>query len=130
MAMSTERALQLPEQAQHMVMQLQQYQQQLQLLVMQRQQMELQLAEINAAVEALKTVSGDEVFRAVGPILVRSRKAEVEKILADAKEVLELRIKTVQKQEGKVKEKVKEFTEKITPYLRGSGGDVSVSVSG
>ncbi len=116
---------QLPEQAQHIVMQLQQYQQQLQLLVMQRQQMELQLAEINAAVEALKTVAGDEVFRAVGPILVKSKKAEVEKILADAREVIDLRTKTVQKQEGKVKEKVKELTEKITPYLR--SGDISVS---
>ncbi len=117
---------QLPEQAQHIIIQLQQYQQQLQLLVMQRQQLELQLAEINAAVEALKTVAGDEVFRAVGPILVKSRKAEVDKILADAREMIDLRMKTVQKQEAKVKEKVKEFSDKITPYLRGSSGiDVS-----
>ncbi len=127
MTMAAENALQLPEQAQHIVMQLQQYQQQLQLLVMQRQQMELQLAEINAAVDALKTVTGDEVFRAVGPILVKSKKADVDKILADAKEIIDLRVKTVQKQETKVKEKVKELTEKITPYLRGHSGDVSVS---
>ncbi len=125
--MATTEHVQLPDQAQHIVMQLQQYQQQLQLLVMQRQQMELQLAEINAAVEALKTVAGDEVFRAVGPILVKSKKAEVEKILADAREVIDLRVKTVQRQEGKVKEKVKELTEKITPYLRGGHGDISVS---
>lgn len=117
---------QLPEQAQHILMQLQQYQQQLQLLVMQRQQLELQLAEINAAAEALKTVVGNEVFRAVGPILVKSRKADVEKILSDAKEVVDLRAKTVQKQEAKVKEKVKELSDKITPYLsRGGGIEVS-----
>lgn len=118
---------QLPEQAQHIIIQLQQYQQQLQLLVMQRQQLELQLAEINAAVEALKAVAGDEVFRAVGPILVKSRKDEVNKILADAREMIDLRMKTVQKQEAKVKEKVKELSDKITPYLRGSNG---VSISG
>ncbi len=107
--------------AQHMLMQLQQYQQQLQVIMAQRQQAELQLAEIDAALEALKDVKEDTVFKAVGPILAKVKKDKTQKELADTKELLELRIKTMDKQGDKVKEKMKEINDKISKTLPSAG---------
>lgn len=108
-------------QTQHMLMQLQQYQQQLQMIVAQKQQVELQLAEIDAAVEALKDVKEDTVFKAVGPILAKVRKDKTEKELKDTKELLELRIQTMDKQGEKVKERMKELNDKISKSLPAAG---------
>ena len=112
-------------QAQHMIVQLQQYQQQMQSLIAQRQQLELQIAELSSAIDALKDVKGEEVFKIVGPIMVKSGKSDVEKDLKELKENTEIRIKTIQKQEERVKEKMKELTEKITPFFRPGSPSVS-----
>lgn len=108
-------------QTQHMLMQLQQYQQQLQMILSQKQQIELQLAEIDAAIESLKDVKDDTVFKAVGPILARVKKDKTAKELSDTKEMLQLRIQTMDKQGEKVKEKMKEMNDKISKTLPSGG---------
>ncbi len=108
-------------QTQHMLMQLQQYQQQLQMIVAQKQQIELQLAEIDAAIEALKDVKEDTVFKAVGPILAKVKKDKTQKELADTKELLELRMQTLDKQGDKVKDRMKELNDKISKSFPAAG---------
>ena len=108
-------------QTQHMLLQLQTYQQQMQIIANQKQQLELQLAEIDAAIDALKGVEGQTVFKAVGPILAKVDKKETEKELKQTKELLELRVKTMDKQGEKVKEKMKELNDKISKGLPRAG---------
>lgn len=114
-------AEEIPPQVQHAVVQLQQYQQQAQSLVMQRQQIEIQLAEIESATDALKAVKDAEVFRSIGPVLIKQPKDAVEKNMSELKETLSLRLKVIQKQEAKVKEKLKELGDKIMPFIKSQG---------
>ena len=113
-------AEQISPQTQHMLMQLQTYQQQLQVITTQKQQIELQLAEIDAAVDALKDVKEDTVFKAVGPILAKVNKSDTQKELKQTKELLELRVKTLEKQVEKVKDKMKELNDKVAETIPGA----------
>lgn len=112
---------QISPQTQHMLLQLQTYQQQLQMLATQKQQIDLQLAEIDAAVKALKDVKEDTVFKAVGPILAKVNKKDTEKQLKETKELLELRSKTLDKQAEKVRNKMKEMNDKVSQTLPKAG---------
>jgi prefoldin beta subunit len=91
------------------------------MITAQKQQMELQLAEIDAAIEALKDVKEDTVFKAVGPILAKVKKKDTEKELKQTKELLELRVKTMDKQGEKVKNKMKGINDKISKSLPTAG---------
>jgi prefoldin beta subunit len=102
-------------------LQLQTYQQQLQVITAQKQQIELQLAEIDAAIDALKDVKDDFVFKAVGPILAKVKKNDTEKELKETKDLLELRTKTMDKQMEKVKDKMKELNDKVSKSLPQAG---------
>jgi prefoldin beta subunit len=108
-------------QAQHVVMQIQIFQQQQQSLQAQIQQMEISIAEVEAAAEALKGSKDETVYKAVGPIMIRKPKGEVEKDLTEMAETARLRIVTMRKQEDKVKEKIKDLTDKLSPFLRAAG---------
>jgi prefoldin beta subunit len=113
--------VEISPQAQHMLLQLQQYQQQSEVLTLQKQQMEIQLNEIMSALDILRDLKSKTVYKSVGPILVNSEKSVVEKELNDKKETLELRIKTLSKQEVKLKSKIQELSSKVATMLQQSG---------
>lgn len=89
------------------------YQQQMQVLIGQRQQIELQLKEIEVAHEELKKEKVDEVYKAIGPALIKKKKDDVLLDLMDAKEKLDTRIKTIKSQEKKLGDKLKELSSKL-----------------
>ncbi len=105
----------------HLLMQIQQYQQQAQVMALQRQQLEIQSLEMESAEDALKDSAGD-VFRAVGPILVKSKKDDVQKYLKDSKEKIGLRLKTIEAQEKRLGDRIKALGEKLKPHLQGLSG--------
>lgn len=102
---------------QSLLIQIQQYQQQAQMMAMQKQQLEIQNIELTSAEEAVKASKSDEVFRAVGPILVKSNKTDVQKYITETKEKIDLRLKAVEKQEKRLGEKMKELGEKLKPFV-------------
>jgi prefoldin beta subunit len=89
------------------------YQQQMQVMISQRQQLELQLKEIEIASEELKKEDADEVYKAIGPALIKKKKTAVVKDLKEAREKLETRIKTIKSQEKKLTDKMKELSSKL-----------------
>ncbi|MBR9680363.1 MAG: prefoldin subunit beta [Candidatus Altiarchaeota archaeon] len=89
------------------------YQQQMQVLISQRQQVELQLKEIEVAHEELEKEKIDEVYKAIGPALIKKKKVDVLKDLIDAKEKLNTRIMTIKSQEKKLGDKMKELSSKL-----------------
>lgn len=103
----------LSQQAKHALVQLQTYQQQFQLLVYQKQQLELQQEEIDSAIDALEKEKTEEVFKAIGPALVKKKRTDVLADLKETKEKLVTRIKTFESQEKKLTAKIKELSEKI-----------------
>lgn len=96
--------------------------QQLQAIMMQLQSISLQNREIEKALEELDK-SGDEVYKSIGPILVKSKKDDIKKELEENKVDNELRIKTLEKQEKKIKEKMTENQKKVQDMIpRGQAG--------
>lgn len=109
----------LSPQLQHQLAQFQQLQQQAQALINQRQQLELLLKEIQRAMEELQKLSEDAVvYRSVGNILVKTPKGELEKSLSEEKDTLDLRVKTVARQQDRVLERLREMREKLDQALK------------
>lgn len=92
---------------------------QLQMIMQQRQQIELRLREIEEALEELdKADEKTSIYKSVGAILIKAKgKNEVIKELKSNKESLELRKNTLEKQEGRNKEKLNELQSKVQNAL-------------
>jgi len=78
---------------------------------MQRQQFQTQLAEIESALDELKATK--ESYKIIGNIMVKTDKESLEKDLNEKKQIFELRISTLEKQEGKLKDKAKELRAEV-----------------
>lgn len=113
----------LPPQVQNLVAQLQQIQQQLQLVVTQKAQVEAMIEEAKQALEELQTVSDDTpIYKAVGSILVKEAKNKVVQELTEKKESLEIRIKTLERQEERLRERFAELQKKLQGLLGQQAG--------
>lgn len=78
----------------------------LQNLSLQKQVFNLELLETRNALEELDKTENNEVYKLVGSVLVRANKEELKKELKRKVELLELRIKAIEKQEQELKEKL------------------------
>ena len=108
-----------PPQLRHQLSQFQQAQQQAQSLMVQKQQLELALRETERALTELeKLKEGDPVYKSIGGILAKAERADVASELKERKETLDLRIKTVERQEGRVVKRLNEMREKIQGVLK------------
>jgi len=88
------------------VTQLQLSEQALQNLLLQKQLFQYELVETNTALEELKKTKQEDVFKIVGSLMIKSERAELEKELERKKELLELRLKAIEKQEQELKNKL------------------------
>jgi prefoldin beta subunit len=85
--------------------------------LLQKQAFQSQLIEIENALRELEA-SKDDCYKIVGNIMIKSDKSTLVKDLNAKKEVLELRIKTVEKQEDKLKEKFQEKQKEVIKDLK------------
>ncbi len=106
---------------------LQQMRMQLQMIMQQRQQVEIRLKEIEDAIEELeKADAKTPIYKSVGAILIKTKgKSEITKELKSNKESLDIRKTTLEKQEGRTKEKLNELQSKVQNALNISGQDKS-----
>jgi prefoldin beta subunit len=111
----------LPPWLKEQISRLQQLQQNLQAIMMQKQQIELEIVETERALEELsKTTTSDSIYKAAGPLLIKSEKDSVEKELTEKKELANTRVMVLGKQELRVKENLKEVENKINQMLKGT----------
>src|SRR3990167_1599128 len=83
--------------------QLQMIEQNLQQLLSQKQQFNGIMVEIDSALEELGKT--EDAYKIVGNVMVKVSKPELSKELGEKKERTEIRIKSIEKQEDKLKEK-------------------------
>lgn len=102
--------------AQEKIQQLQTIEQNMQHLLKQRQQFQMQLMEVDSAVEELKKT--EKAYRIIGNIMVLSEKSALEKELTEKKERMELRVKSVEKQENALKEQAKKLREEVMKSMQ------------
>jgi len=117
----------ISKQLQDQINRLQQMRMQLQMIMQQRQQIDLRLKEIDEALEELnKTDEKTPIYKSVGALLIKTKnKNEVITELKSNKESLELRKSTLEKQEGRTKEKLNELQSKVQNALNLSSSTTS-----
>ncbi len=98
------------------IAQLQLYEQGLQTILMQKQQFQSQIVEIESALKELETTK--EAYKIVGNIMVNAKKEELKRDLDEKKEIINLRIKTMEKQENQIREKTKKIQEEVSKKIK------------
>lgn len=104
------------------IQQLQLLEQNLQNFMLQRQNFQMQLLEIENALKEIETTK-DKPFKIVGSLMVQTEKEDIKKDLSSKKEIIELRIKNLEKQESRLKEKAEELQKVVMQELQKKGGN-------
>lgn len=95
----------------------QETQRQLQFIAAQRQQLVLQVEEIKIA-EGELSKADKGVYRAIGPLLVETSKSDASSDLKSRKELFEMRVSVLAKQEEKLKPRFEELRSTLEKALR------------
>ncbi|HID25297.1 MAG TPA: prefoldin subunit beta [Thermoplasmata archaeon] len=113
-------AEEMSPQLQDQLIRFQQMKSQLQMVTQQRQQIEIRLREVEQALEEInKLKEGTPIYKSIGSLLIKAESKEsVIKGLKEDKETLELRKGTLEKQEGRLKEKLTEMQSKMENTLK------------
>ncbi len=115
--------IRLPAEAQQFLLEIQMFQQQMQAVSVQKETLGLQNMEMDKALEELaKSKENSDVYKAVGPILIKSTPKSLEAELKEKKETIELRLKSLEKQEARIRDKLKEVQEKLEGLIKSSQG--------
>lgn len=113
----------LPPQVQNLIAQLQQVQQQLQLVITQKAQLEALLEEAKQALSELQKVDdATPIYKTVGSILVRESKDKILKELTEKTDSYDIRIKTLSRQEERLRERFAELQKRIQGLLGQQAG--------
>lgn len=97
-----------------MLAQAQIYQQQMQGVMAQKTNLMLELNEIKKALEEMEKSGEKTVFKIAGPILIRTGMEAAAKELKEKEEFDNIRLKSAEKQEERIKEKIEELKSKLT----------------
>jgi len=110
----------MSQQFQDQINRLQQLRSSLQMIMQQNQQIDIKLKEVEEALEELdKTNPKTPIYKSIGSVLIKSNgKKEVINELISTKETLNLRKDTLNKQEGRTREKLNELQSKVENTLK------------
>ena len=72
----------------------------------------------NALTEVAK--ADDDVFRIVGQVMIKSSKPEIEKEMKQKKDLLSLRLKSIEKQESSLREQTESLRLEVTEGIKKS----------
>ena len=109
----------LPLAVQERLLRLQQLQQTLQSILTQKQQLELELMEVDQALGELeKTPDEGVIYKSVGSLLIKTEKPKVTEDLNERKELANMRISVLGKQEERLRSQIKDLNEKLQKDLR------------
>ena len=111
--------IKLPPAVQERLLRLQQLQQTLQQVLTQKQQLEVELLEIDQALTELeKTDENTSIYKSIGSLLIKSGKDTVTKDLEEKKDLSNMRVSVLTKQENRLRTQVKELQDKLEKDLR------------
>jgi prefoldin beta subunit len=89
------------------------YSQQIQSIVTQKTALLMELNEMKKALEELGKTEERFVYKISGPILIKVETEKMKKDLEEKEGMINLRVKTLEKQELKVKERIDELRNRI-----------------
>ena len=101
------------EEAKNLVNQFQAYQQQLQSILIQKESLKLQMTEIDRALSELNSTDQKSAYKITGQVMISKPVEELKKELEESKENIELRVKSLEKTENRINDKLKELQTKL-----------------
>ncbi len=71
--------------------------------------------ELSETKSALKEIgnSGDEIFKIIGQLMIKTKKAKIEEELSNKEKIITLRIKSIEKQETPLTKKLEDLQKEI-----------------
>ena len=109
----------LPPQVQQRLLRLQQLQQTLQAVLTQKQQLELESTEVEQALSELEKLTDSAIiYKSIGSLFVKSERLKVTSELNERKELLNMRISVLGKQEERLRSQIKDLQTKLQSDLR------------
>lgn len=108
----------MSDETKQMVMEFQAYQQQLQSLMMQKESLKLQDLEIDKAVEELEKSGQKTAFKITGSVMVSKPSEEIVADLKETKEAIQVRLKSFEKTEGRITDRLKEIQAKLQEEMK------------
>jgi len=107
----------MKKQTQEKINELQLLEQNLQNVLMQKNSFNSQFLEIKNALKEIETAK-NKIYKITGTIMIEAKKENLKKELTSKKEVIELRIKNIEKQEKQLQEKYSEIQKIIMKELK------------
>ena len=86
--------------------------QNIQNLFLQKQSIQIELSESQSALKEIEN-SGDEIFKMVGKLLIKTDKPKIKEELSNKEKFLEIRMKSIEKQEASLTEKLEKTREEF-----------------
>lgn len=107
----------LDEETQKQIQEMQVLEQNFQQLMMQKQAFTAEVNETNYALDEIKKADGD-LFKIVGnQVIIKKSKEELQKELDHKKELLDVRMKNIEKQEKEFSDKLESLREEVMKKL-------------
>ncbi|MBU1136250.1 MAG: prefoldin subunit beta [Nanoarchaeota archaeon] len=95
------------------IQELQLTEQNLQNFILQKQTFQVELNETISALEEIKKSEEEKIFKIIGQVMLKTKKSEITEELNKKKEIFELRIKSFEKQEKILTEKLEKTRKEI-----------------
>ncbi|TKJ17076.1 prefoldin subunit beta [Candidatus Woesearchaeota archaeon B3_Woes] len=96
--------------------QLQLLEQNLQSFLVQKQQFQMQLSEVTSALENIK--DSNKTYKIVANVMIDAKKEDLEKDLNQKKEMLEIRLKNLEKQETSIRDKSQKLQKEVLGAMK------------
>ena len=107
----------LDKETQEKIQELQSYEQTLHSLLIQKQAFQIELTETENAFLEIGN-SKDDIFKLIGNIMVKAEKKKVEEELKRKKELLSLRLKSIESQESSLINKAEELKKEVMKKIK------------
>ena len=110
----------IPPQVQNQIVRFQEMQEQYKVIVLRKQQFDAETKEVDRTLTESKALPDNAViYKSVGVLLFRTEKTKVVQELTEKKEELDLRVKTVERQEQRLKTQLEELRKSIVEQMSG-----------
>lgn len=99
------------------IQEMQMLEQNLQNLLLQKQTFQMELTETKSALKQIEK-SSDEVFKIIGQLMIRTEKAKIKDELLNKEKIIDVRIKTFEKQEAHLTEHLDKLRQEIMKDMK------------
>jgi prefoldin beta subunit len=109
--------MEIDKETQQKIQELQSYEQGFHSLLVQKQAFQMELNETENAFSEISKSKGD-VLKVIGNIIVKSDKEKLEKELSHKKDMLSLRLKSIEKQEEELNNEIEKLRKEVLKKIK------------